>query len=282
MSPFDVNALKELWQAVFLDSAQEIDRFFAHFYAPERTVALTDGGSLAAMAHLLPVGNLLLGEREHSCAMVYAVASDPALRGRGYGRCVTEQACLRAQALGYDAVVLHPASPPLFSFYESLGFTPFFSSCTVPLNRQSPATSGEVSLRRVPAKEYVQLRRAFLQGSVYIDFTPHALAYQEMLCGDAGGLFAAEQGGVPIGCAIIEGDGAGISVRELLCHKENFGTVSAALNRAFSSAKTIVVRAPEWAVPSGLGSSLPFGMLRSFTPLDIPRNAVKWYGPAFD
>ncbi|NLM84491.1 MAG: GNAT family N-acetyltransferase [Clostridiales bacterium] len=282
MTAPDVGALKALWRAVFCDPEEEIDRFFSHFYAPERTVAITEGGELAAMAHLLPAGSLVLGGKAPPCAMLYAVASAPHLRGRGFGRRVTEEAVQRAQALGFEAVVLHPAEKTLFSFYEKLGFLTAFSACftgIINLDPQSEPETHGAALRRISSAEYAALRRRYLDGRVFIDFTPHAFAYQEALCGE-GGLFAVERGGETVGCAIVERGGEETAAKELLCSPRDFDDAVAALERAFP-AHALSVRAPEWAVPGGSERAVPFGMLY-LTAAGYPQDAAGWYGPAFD
>jgi GNAT superfamily N-acetyltransferase len=283
MTAPDFSALKALWRAVFSDSDEEIDRFFAHFYAPERTVTITDGGELAAMAHLLPVGDLCLGEKRLRCAMIYAVATTPHLRGRGYGRRVTQAAVQRALELGYDAAVLHPAEKPLFSFYEKLGFAPFFSACftgIISLDPQNTPAPQGVTLRRVFAEEYAALRRRFLEGRVFIDFLPHALAWQEAISGE-GGLFAVGRGGDAIGCAIVECGAEEAAVKELLCSARDFDVAVSAICRAFP-VHALSVCSPEWAVPGGEKRAVPFGMLYGAPARNFRQNAAEWYGPAFD
>jgi len=277
------DALKGLWQAVFGDGPDEINRFFDTFYAPERAVTLTDGGRIAAMAHIVPVGELVLGSRRLPCAFIYAVAAAPALRGRGYGRRVVERASERALELGFEAVVLRPASPPLFDFYAALGYRPFFTACSLALDPKSVIGSETAALRRLPPDKYAPLRRRFLQGAAFIDFDPKALAYQETLCGSGGGLFMAERGGAALGLAIIEAEGEDVFVKELLCAPEDFLHVRAALQSAYPS-RVIRVRAPAFCLPPGAAKPEPFGMVYGNPPGEaaLSPGAGNWYGPAFD
>lgn len=276
-------ALTELWQAVFGDPPEAINRFFEFFHAPERAVTLTEGGRLAAMAHLVPVGELVLGAERLPCAFVYAVAVHPERRGRGYGRRVVEEARQRALELGYNAVVLRPASPPLFSFYAALGFRPFFTACSFALSPQNVMDSHPAALRRLAPAEYAALRRSFLNGAAYIDFSSRALSYQETLCGPDGGLFAVEQNGAALGCAVLEAEEEPVFAKELLCAPAGFSLVCAALKSAFPG-RTLRVRAPASSLPPGLGPEEPFGMVYGALPGEagLAGGAVKWYGPAFD
>ncbi|UOO37569.1 GNAT family N-acetyltransferase [Oscillospiraceae bacterium CM] len=278
----DVPALKELWRLVFDDSAQDVEDFFKIFFSPDHTVVIDGGTGIVAASYLLPVGSLVLPDGQRfACAMIYAVATHPAQRGRGYGASVTTAAEKQALALGYDAVVLKPATDGLFDYYaRKSDFVEFFGVYEEAFESAAltPPTPGVAAVPVSPLS-YRQRRAALLSGGVYIDMDTHALSYQEHLCRTAGGgLFEIRRNGTAVGCAICEREAGTLIIKELLL-------ADAALKKAAVAALGEYFPAPVYRLRTTTGDAANyrrFGMLRPLRGLEHCSDAVCWYGPAFD
>ena len=75
----DENALKALWREVFGDTDEYIDAFFQNVYQPSMASVIEEDGTVVAAAYAVPFG---------AVRYIFAVATRPEYRGRGYGRAV--------------------------------------------------------------------------------------------------------------------------------------------------------------------------------------------------
>lgn len=109
---------RNLWRACFpTDEASCIDHFLADFFDPKNLLSIEQEGTPAAMAHLIPFESEL-----GRIGYLYALATSPAHRGKGYATELTRKAIEQAQERGYRAVVLIPGTASLRAFYDRLGF----------------------------------------------------------------------------------------------------------------------------------------------------------------
>ena len=194
----DEAGLRALWKQVFGDSDVFLDTFFREIYVPGMAAVMEDQGVIVSAAYCVPFG---------AARYIYAVATDPAYRGRGFGRAVT-----LAAADGKEAY-LCPASPELRCWYmETMGAVP--ASCCAPL---SPAGM----LTPISAEEFVRRREALLGDRPHAEYTPGILALYAL----DGGFYSDENGAV---CAVSR-DG---TVNELLPCPEGGEPYILALNGA--------------------------------------------------
>jgi len=100
--PNDVPQLKELWKLVFGDTDELIDAFFELLYSDCRTAVIEEGGHIVAAAYAIRLENI---------RYIYAVATHPDHRGKGYGEAVT------CAAAGGEPACLYPASEGLRGWY---------------------------------------------------------------------------------------------------------------------------------------------------------------------
>lgn len=283
----DIPGLQDLWQLVFRDEQEDIACFFETFFEPELTAVITEGERPLAAAYAIPVGSLVVPGREPvDCAMIYAVATHPDARGRGWGASVTQAAAELAAARGYSAVVLKPADDGLFGFYEKHSvFREFFETYTALWDRPRDGASTPLySVREVRPGEYRDLRRRFLDGRMYIDMDERALSYQARLSRATGGYLAALYSGAePVGCAVLERAEETILVKELLLDRGC--TIDGAMTALAGAhpAGRYVVRTPQGPL-AGAAGPLRFGMLRPVPGLGgtLTPEGVAWYGLAFD
>ena len=194
----DEAGLRALWKQVFGDRNVFLDTFFREIYVPGMAAVMEDEGVIVSAAYCVPFG---------AARYIYAVATDPAYRGRGCGRAVT-----LAAADGKEAY-LCPASPALRAWYmDAMGAVP--AAFRPPL---SPAGT----LTPISAEEYVRRREALLGDRPHAEYPPGILALYAL----DGGFYTDENGAV---CAVSR-DG---TVNELLPCPEGGEVYILALNGA--------------------------------------------------
>jgi len=160
--PGDEGALRRLWQTVFGDDDAFLDVFFREIYIPGMAFVIEDGGVIAAASYAVPFG---------AYRYIYAVATHPVCRGRGYGRAVT------LAAAGDGPAYLHPAGEDLQRWYADMGFVPVSW-------RRTTAAPGD--LTPLTPAEYDARREALLSGTPHASYSPGILA----LFGLGGGFYA--------------------------------------------------------------------------------------------
>ena len=112
-------ALKALWKEVFGDSDEYIDTFFREVYRPGMASVIEENGEIAAAAYAVPFGKY---------RYIYAVATKPEYRGRGYARKVVNSAKNEILAAGKRVTLnVDRKNPVSYHLYLSLGFERMFS-----------------------------------------------------------------------------------------------------------------------------------------------------------
>ena len=99
----DELACKDLWMKSFGDEEQFADSFIMRYYSRERMLTAEIEGRTAAMLHLVPF-DTELGRTTY----IYAVATDPAFRGRGLASQLMREAMQAVAERGDDAAFLIP------------------------------------------------------------------------------------------------------------------------------------------------------------------------------
>jgi ribosomal protein S18 acetylase RimI-like enzyme len=312
----DIPQLKALWKTVFCDGDEDIGYFFSTWFSPDLTAVVDVGGNPVSAAYILPVGELVLPYRHsgrpvgrYPAAMLYAIATLPEWRGRGYGETVTRTARAQAVKKGYPAVVLKPADEGLFKYYEKrTDFRCFFEAVEaeytaddLPVREyrnsgfgmsETPAEhlGGGLTMVPVSAYEYRRIRRNLLGNYAYIDLKERALEYQQYLCRKAGGgLFKllmnggnTGRAGETAGCAVVEPEENGVvHMKELLLSPGSRVPDAVSAAARLKKAGRYLVRTPPH---DGQKRSRCFAMM---APVESCSNvpyvySVKWYGPAFD
>ena len=164
--PGEESELRALWTAVFGDEPEYLDTYFRELYAPENVRVIEADGRIVSAAHIV-----FFGSRRY----IYAVATYPEYRGRGYGRAV-----VLAAADGRPAY-LAPAEPSLFRWYrESVGAE--VCDCFAP-------TEPEETLTPLTPEEYMTRREELLRGVPHAEYTPGILR----CFGEYGSFFAGRE-----------------------------------------------------------------------------------------
>lgn len=150
--PASTKPLRLLWKQAFGDSEAFLDSFFSAGFSPDRCRQLTLDGKLAAALYWFDC----IWEGK-PIAYLYAVATDPAYRGRGLCRALMEDTHRHLLSLGYSGTILVPGSPALFRLYEKLGYR----TCSH-IREFTCDAAAPIPLRPIDAAEYAALRRALL------------------------------------------------------------------------------------------------------------------------
>jgi len=215
----DVPAIRELWKLAFGDSEGYIDNFFETYYRPERVLALEDGGTVQSMAAWFDTVFVVPGRGEYRSAYLYAVATRPECRGKGYSSRLLAWADGYFRSLGIPAVTTVPAEPSLHEFFGRNGFRECFRLAQGPMGSELLEPRGENPLRPASPAEYKTVRDTILSDypHPYVKYPEDALAYQAGCCAlGGGGLYVGETAKGPV-CLCAEGDGQGTMLfKELL------------------------------------------------------------------
>lgn len=265
--PDEAEAQKRLWKQAFGDDPRYIDWFYDCCWHPENMLLLLEDGKLASMLALLPHGLTLPNGEEAKAYYVYALATDAAVRSKGYGRQLLHYVDFHLSARGADCVTVVPAEPSLFKFFGTVGFTPGFSTRKVELLRdESREPLPEDRVTPATPEEYNSIRNRLLTGTPAVTYDLELIRYQEGMCRlSGGGLYRVEAGGVE-GCAAVEYvDEDSVLFKELLLPCQQLPRALAVFARTLPGRRCHVRTPACW---EGLpGSYLqPFGMLKWYHP----------------
>lgn len=201
--PERIPALVELWMEAFGEEKEEALPFFREIFPLCRAWQAEEDGALCAMAYALPQA-VKDGEREWPAAYLYAVATKQEYRGRGIASRLLREMESALRNEGFAGLLLVPANPGLFAFYEKLGLLPFSF-------RDRMTITAEAGMAEVcTPEEYLTLREGYLTGVPH-NVPPAAVLNHLHLFRWSGGCGAAEQteGGVVF--RELLGDPAGAS-----------------------------------------------------------------------
>ena len=147
-----IPGLRNLWKKAFGDTDEFLDLFFSTAYAPDRCRCIADGQNVQSVLYWF---DCFLEEQK--IAYIYAVATDPACRGRGLCRKVMEDTMEILRSRGYAGAILLPQEEWLIAMYAGMGFEP----CTRVTEKWFPAGEA-LSACQIDEQEYAALRRSYL------------------------------------------------------------------------------------------------------------------------
>ena len=257
--PEDRPALSRLWLACFPgDTMETVRAVFGRLALETECLVAAPDGFPVSMLLLLPQRYAAAG-RSLPVQYIYAAATLPAYRGRGYCGALLKAAFEVGRSRGQAASFLRPASQGLTDYYTQFGYRPFFGV----LERRKPLSKASV---RVPGLELFPVRDyGAARERVLADGPPHIvwekrwadLALEQAEAAGGGGFSFAGSAG----CALCEPDGDALFVRELLCPASQTDACMSALLSRFGRTG-IVCRTP---VRAAEGEGTVFGLWR---PLD--------------
>lgn len=265
--PEEAAAQKKLWKQAFGDDERYIDWFYECCWQPENMFLLLEDGKLASMTALLPHQLTLPNGEQAEAYYVYALATDPTVRSKGYGRKLLQEADVYLTSRGADCVTVVPAEPSLFKFFGSVGFVPGFSTRKEALlgDESTPRQPGDRAEPVDPAA-YNAIRNRLLAGTPSVTYGEELIRYQQGMCRLSGGdLYRVEADGVE-GCAAVEYvNEESVLFKELLMPAPLIPRALAVFFQLLSGRRCHLRTPACW---DGLpGSYLqPFGMLKWYRP----------------
>lgn len=265
--PQERSQTHQLWQTVFGDTPQAQEVFYDQC-APQGPLVLVEEGRVESMLVLTPVSLALPGYTPCRGTYLYALATNPDTRGKGYAAQLIHYAAQWTAQQGLDFVCTVPAQPSLFQFFAKNGFTPAFYHLRTPL---PVPVRGQASL--ISPEEYVSLREELLGSVPHIVHTPGQVAFEGQLHGS---LYRLELPHGP-GCAVVEDWGETHIVKEMLCIPGDEGAGGSLVSH-------LCAGLGELRTPCGRLDGLPFGAIRWVhqPPTFWPREGHAYLGLALD
>ena len=213
--PEDIPRQRELWGLAFGDDGAYVDNFYQHYYRPERVLVLEEDGVIQSMtAWFDTVFDTADGNRWKT-GYLYAVATHPDARGRGYAGMLLKYADFYLKEEAHcQAVTTVPADEGLHRFFGANGFRECFTHQCVTIKSVSQAEKEH--LESISPARYGELREKLLKGQLHIAYSTDALEYQAGCCRvSGGGLYLIEKDGPVILCAEGMADGR-LLIKEML------------------------------------------------------------------
>lgn len=232
----DQPALHRLWETVFGDEPETVQTFFDRFPPEAAGWVVREDDEIRAMAWLLPGSWLLTEDSMQAVGYVYAVATAPEARGRGFAgdlmQAIMDFADQRSLLL-----YTRPAEDGLFSWYESR--MEAGSVGTVEEIEYTAAEAAEMTPVPVDALTYQGLREARFGTRPHLLLSEALLRVQKQYLMDAGGdLFQ-----IGDGCCACELRDDRLYVLELLSESED--AAMEALMQHFSVEKAVLRKPAE-------------------------------------
>jgi len=273
----DLEALKEIWRLCFSDDDSFIEFYFQSRDWIHETAVLTVDGRIVSMLTMIPVRMVDEDGAACSASMLYAIATHPDFRRRGFADRLIGFSIQHLSSGGTEYTLLVPASKELFRYYEKLGYRNAFyvreavlyhDDIARPAGRMGPERwlrSDRPFCRPVPAEpqRYNSIRRELLKGRAYLDYRDEEVLFQKgvasMFHAD---LYALEINGSE-GCAYAERISEDeVMIKELLIQEQYLVSAVLALSGLLPAEKYII-RTPVYSGMVLGGEIRPFGMLRA-------------------
>lgn len=244
-------AVAALWNRVFGDDEAFLREFYRLCIPFDRMLTLTEDGVVRSILCAPDMTLRCPNGKSLNCGYMYALATDPEVRERGFGRDMMRYGEVYLKGRGADCAILVPAEPSLFRFFDSLSYIPAFSHIRREVTwHEVPEVEPGDRLAPAEAAEYNALRRRWLEGRLYADCGDDLVEFQKRLAQAAGGgIYRLELPHGP-GCAVVEWDEAVPVVKELLCGEEDLDRALALLC-AKHPAERYVLRLPAWSKQPG-------------------------------
>ena len=250
--PEEIACEKELWKLAFGDDDEYIDYFYRRGEDSQVLVLLEDG-VVRTMVALFPVELSLPGGGKASSSYIYALATHPEARKKGFGRSILRYVDYYLQEHGRDCVTIVPAEASLHKFFETVDFSECFSTRKMELLRPmigAPAPGDR--LEPCAPADYEALREALLAGTFHVSYGERLITYQQGLSQMArGDLYRLTVDGVEGVAAAEHLDEESIMVKELVIPTAQMRGAMALLAQRLPARRYHLRTPPFWDGVSG-------------------------------
>ena len=177
--------LIEIWQQSFGDGEEYIRMFLDRNGSRIKIVAYETDSKLVSVAYLLPVTYHAAGAETMACQYLYAAATLPEYRGRGYFSDILKY--IRENMP--EPVILVPGEASLAAYYEKQGLYMWQPECIPELARENEyvgCVAASVSMKDIGAAEYATARNKILAKGNYMEWDRHFMNYichENKVCG---------------------------------------------------------------------------------------------------
>lgn len=258
---------KEIWKICFGDHDDYINFYYNQRYKENETVVLLHEGQISAMLTMIPVRTVTPDHRSFNSAMIYAVATDPQYRNRGFASRILDYSSRYLGARETHMTILVPADRHLFDFYRRQGYREGFYLREAWLTREQinswpDGSSCKCTVWPVSPGEYNRRRNQLLKGRLHVAYADDDIAYQKKLSVQTGADVYAIDIDETQGCAVIERLAEDkVLFKEILLPREFIGTGIKALVQLLE-AWEYIVRTPAYLGQDVGGLVRPYGMFR--------------------
>ena len=202
----DQPELHRLWETVFGDPPELVQAFFDRFPPEISGWILRYDGKICTAAYLIP-GNWYINQTEmQPAAYLYAVATDPKMRGNGFAGKLMQTISAFAEERGL-LLYTRPAEQSLFPWYEKQ-----MKANNIGYFRTQPfdalSTTAKLPCRRITPIEYGAARERFLAEVPHLILSENFFQLQEIY---SDGYYA-----VGSGCCNVVKDNLSLKIPELL------------------------------------------------------------------
>lgn len=247
-----------LWEQVFGDGSDYIAAFFDTAFRPEDTLLWLEDRKPVSMLFLLPVYlQSIFGQTVHG-RYVYAVATSPHFRGKGYAAALLQEAEQIIAERGERFAVLHPASDSLYPFYRRFGYETAFSCVEMVVPNERPVAAERLKpLSLLEFKKQYQKLGAGRENEVLWSNAVLPFLYQDAQFSN-GGAFGLDH----TACGLYsESEFGKVLIKDLAC--EDLGKILPSLRKTWPD-KEIVLRISQKKAEKWLKGSVsqPFGMIK--------------------
>ena len=288
----DLEDFVSLRRRVFGDDAEFIEFFDACFRDDYLDFLIIedqdDNEVLQASLTQFDMGKLVVPEGKvsdiagKSIEMSYAICTDPAARGKGYGSHITVYAREIAES-SRKLSMLSPAEPSLIKFYEPLEYKKFMyaEQGSVLASEHVDFEFSHLQTKVLTPQEYNNYRETILANRVHIKLSEGALRFAAGLvtpatagsapdweaesgAPDSSGLLLISDGAEPLAIAACEAAEAGsLAAAELLTFSEDGGHKELGIAIAKALATRCGAKRCDYMMPSRSGSetSAALGMI---------------------
>lgn len=122
--------LKSLWTEVFGDGESYLNAFFDQIYNDKNTLVYLENEEVISALYMIPY-QFKQSDRLYQMNYLYALATKAEYRGRGIMTKLIRKAIDISAERKISLVVLIPAEPALFKYYEKFGFVSNFDKIEV-------------------------------------------------------------------------------------------------------------------------------------------------------
>lgn len=292
----EIERQKDMWKLCFGDRDTYIDFYFANKYKNNETLVLTYDQEIVSILTMMPIKATLPDKRILRSTMLYAIATHPDYRKRGFSTELINHAERLLIDTQHEFSILVPAGQHLFDFYRKQGYRIYFylREVILPISILTPIPVKEphnYSIIPLLPEEYNSRRNELLEGSLYIAYDEEEIGYQKQLSLYSG----ADIYGIEIyskdtrserryGCAIVERrNTARVVIKELLLPEKEYLPVLKRLSELIP-AREYVVRTPAHLSACLGGTVRPFGMIKSLSGKELGHYLQDqgYLGVAFD